>query len=161
MANKGKLVTLQVYMEIKILAKENYLTAIQNSVGTNIFRNLYAEVGSERKDLLNDGELSCALFTSSLLYLFKMITSVHATVTSTVKDLENFGWFEIPETKKGAVIVWKKKDLGDGDPHPHIGFSLGGTRAISNNKTEGTPIEHALDFRGREIEKILWNTKLD
>lgn len=148
-------------METEILAKENYIIAIRNSVGTNIFRNLYAEINKERKDIVEDGNLSCALFVSSILFLFKMIDSVHATVSSTVRDMENSGWVKINEPKEGSVVIWEKTNYGsDGEPHAHIGFITKNDMAVSNDFEAKSPIEHELDFRGRKIEKILWNTKL-
>ena len=146
---------------IKIMITENYLTAIRNSVGSNMFRNLFAEIDGEKKDIVDDGDLSCALFVSSLAYLFKMIGGVHATVSGTIKDLENSGWTEISDPREGAVILWKQRGHGDDDPHSHIGFITTNNKAISNDFETKTPIEHQIDFRGREIEKILWNTKLD
>jgi len=148
-------------MTTTILAKENYLAIIRNSVGANMFRNLFAKIDEVEKDIVEDGDLSCALFVSSLLYLFKMINAVHATVSGTVIDLESFGWIEITEPKEGAVVIWKSRVQENDDPHPHIGFITKNNKAISNDFETKTPIEHALDFRGREIEKILWNTKLN
>jgi len=39
---------------------DNYLAIVRNSIGSNLFRNLYAEVNGQRQDITNNGELSCA-----------------------------------------------------------------------------------------------------
>ncbi len=56
-----------------LLPKESYLAMIKNSVGTNMFRNLYATSGGEVQDIVREGELSCAYFVSSILYIFKLV----------------------------------------------------------------------------------------
>lgn len=140
---------------------DTYMAMVENSIGTNMFRTAYAEVGGEKKDVTINGGLSCAFFVSSVLVILKLIKEMHITVAGTVRDLENSGWVEIPEPRMGAVVVWKIFDSGDGDPHPHIGFSLGGSDVISNSKENGSPRKHDINHRGREVEKFLWNTKLE
>lgn len=146
---------------MKLLTTDTYLAVVRNSIGSNMFRNLYAEVDGEKTDILNNGELSCAYFVSSVLYLFKLVDAVHATVSGTEKDLENSGWTEIEEPKAGAVLVWGEIDFGGGSLHRHIGFYTGDDKAVSNDYKTGTPQEHDWKFNGeRKLEKILWNTKL-
>ncbi|MFA5230741.1 MAG: hypothetical protein WC422_05320 [Candidatus Paceibacterota bacterium] len=77
--------------QTKILTFETYLTMINNSVNCKIFQNLFAKVDNKTIDVLNGGELSCAMFVSSILYLFKFINNTHATVVSTIKDLKDSG----------------------------------------------------------------------
>jgi hypothetical protein len=153
-------------MALKLLKKKNYLTMIENSVqGPNyLFRNLYAEVDGQEKDLLDDGRWSCAIFVSTILYLFKLIGDLHANVTSTTKDMLSSGWYEINELREGAVLVWESK-LGDDDGkmHSHNGFYLGGDMAISNDsKGTGFPWKHHYTYDGtRKIEKIYWHDSLN
>ena len=134
------------------------LAVIKNSIGSNLFRNFYAEVDGERTDVMRNGDLSCAFYVSSILTLFKFIKEVHGTVDSAVKDLKESGWEIIKEPEIGSVLVWEKTDFGDNDIHKHIGFYMGSDRAVSNNCKLGYPTDHHLTFDGtRKIDMILWN----
>lgn len=149
-------------MKTKIKLFDTYLTAIKNSVNSNIFRNLYVEIDGLEKDITENGNLSCALFVSSLLLIFKLIKDPHATVDGTVRDLKESGWTEITEPKIGCVLVWGKVDFGENNFHKHIGFYVGEKIAISNNSEKGFPTEHNFEFYGqRKIEFMLWHPKLD
>jgi hypothetical protein len=133
---------------------------INNSVrGKNhMFRNLFGTVDGQEFDLLENGGKSCAVFVSSVLYLQKLIGDVHATVESTERDMLAFGWREIKEVREGSVVVWEKQA-----GHLHIGFSIGGGRAISNaSNSSGVPEEHDLTYDGsRKVERIYWHSDLD
>lgn len=147
---------------IKILIKESYLAMIKNSIGANTFRNFYADVDGVRKDILENGNLSCAFFVSNILHIFKLIESGHTTVTSTVKDLERSGWEKIEELKEGTVLHWEGVDFGTTGIHEHIGFYVGNNEAVSNNPELGYPTIHSYNFDGgRKILGIYWNKKLD
>ncbi len=147
---------------MKILFFENYLTMIRGSVGTNMFRNLYAEIEWAKKDITENGNLSCAFFVSSLLKILGLTKEIHATVDGTVRDLLSSEWYEISEPKVGAVLVWEKVDFGENSFHKHIGFYMGENKAISNDAKIGNPQIHDYTFEGtRKIEKILWNKKLE
>lgn len=150
---------------IELILFDSYVAAIENSVGSKTFRNLFAKINGKRKDILENGELSCASFASSILYLFKLISDVHATVRGTVADLERSGWSEINSPQKGAVLVWETENF-DHTTHKHIGFYITENQAISNNSKKGQPILHHWTFGTkngqpvRKIEKILWHPKL-
>lgn len=149
-------------MSIRLLYKYNYIAFIKNSIGSNIFRNLYAEVDGEKKDITEDGNLSCALFASSILYLFKLVSGAHATVDGTVKDLMKNGWYQIDEPKEGCVLVWSEADAEGNGSHKHVGFYAGDGKAISNSHQTKSPTEHDWQFGGnRKVETVLWNKKLD
>lgn len=97
---------------IEKLNQKNYVTMIANSVGTNMFRNFYVrfkDTGIE-KDVMDDGDKSCAFFVSSILYLNGLIKKPHATVASVVKDMEENGWAKTDKPKRGDVIVWEEKE---------------------------------------------------
>ena len=53
-------------LSITLLKKKNYIAMIQNAAkGENsMFRNLYALVDEKEKDIVNNGDLSCAFFLS-------------------------------------------------------------------------------------------------
>jgi hypothetical protein len=147
---------------VKPLFKDSYLAVIKNAVGSNMFRNFYAEVNGEKRDILEDGNISCAIFVSTVLLMFKFISAAHVTVKSTVKDMLNNGWYEISEPRVGAVLHWESVDFGKGNMHEHIGFYIGNDKAISNNPELGYPLEHSFDYDGkRKIEKIYWNDNLN
>ncbi len=147
--------------KVSLLIFESYLALIKNSVDSNLFRNLYAQVDQENKDNTNDGNLSCAFFVSSVLVLFKLIGEGHATVKSTVADMEESGWKEIKEPKIGSILVWEKKEI-NGGLNSHIGFYLGDNQAISNNSKTGKPVTHHWTYnQTRKVEEIYWHQKLD
>jgi predicted nucleic acid-binding Zn finger protein len=141
--------------------KENYLAMIGNSVGTRMFRNLFARVGKKKQDIVQDGFLSCAYFVSSILVIFGLIKEAHATVEGTIKDMEKSGWKRVEKPKKGSVLVWEAKEIR-ASLNKHIGFFVGRDRAISNNSEEGVPLIHHWTFKGqRKVEAIFWHKKLD
>ena len=154
-------------LDVKVILKESYIKAIKNSVGSNLFRNFYAFVNGKKKDILEDGTLSCAAFTSSILYLFKLTADMHATVRGTAADLEKFGWTKIKKPREGAVLVWEAQEFGNGEAHKHMGFYIGKNKAISNSYKKRYPILHHWTFGTkngrpvRKVEQIFWNKKLD
>lgn len=140
---------------------ENYLAVIKNSVGSKLFRNFYAKINGKRADIMRDGKLSCAFYVSAILVLFTLIKSTHGTVDGTVKDLQKSGWRSIKKPRIGSIIVWEEVDFGGGDVHKHIGFFIGGDKAISNNSELGYPVRHHWTFHNkRKVTMIFWNPKL-
>ncbi len=148
--------------KIELLLKESYLAMIKNSVASNLFRNLYAKVAGRKKDVLENGQLSCAVFVSAVLFLNHLIKDNHATVIITLKDMKKSGWYKIKKPKIGSVIVWEKKKFKDGNFHTHIGFFMGKNKAISNSRTFGQPRYHHYTYHNkRKIESIWWHKKLE
>lgn len=146
---------------MKLLLFKTYLQTIKNSVDSNIFRNLFAEVDGEKQDILKDGKISCGVHTSSILFLFDLIEEKHATVLGTIRDMENFGWQKIEKPKPGSVIHWEEWNQGD-SPSEHIGFYIGDEIAVSNNWQSKTPQEHHWTYNdSRGIEGIYWHPKLE
>lgn len=145
---------------------DTYIAVIENSVGSNIFRNLYAKVNGKKTDITENGNLSCALFVSSVIYWSKLIKNIHATVDGVVKDLEESGWKKVKKPRVGSVLVWEKNDFGSRNFHKHIGFYIGDGKAISNSSKLKQPTEHHWTFGNtknkpmRKIESIFWNKKL-
>lgn len=140
---------------------DNYLALVRNSIGSNLFRNLYAKVDGQRQDITNNGELSCAFFVSSILTILKLIKEIHLTVDSTVSDLQESGWVVVQEPKPGCVLVWEKQKRADGEEYPHIGVYIGDGLAVSNIVKQGCPGEHSWTFNSRrKVESIFWSQKL-
>lgn len=143
------------------LTLETYLSVIKNSIGSKSFRNYYAKVNGKKKDVMQNGELSCAFFVSSILVMFGFVEAIHGTVDSTVADLLKNGWEKTKKPKLGSILVWEKVDYGDDSEHKHIGFYSGKNMAISNSYKLKYPIEHNWRFKGkRKVDHILWNSRL-
>lgn len=145
------------------------------SKGENwLFRNFYVDKDGNKLDALDNGRLSCAVLLSSILYLQnsslefnnkpKWIKFVHANVPSTVKDMEENGWYEIDKLIPGAVIVWEKRDAS-GSENWHMGFFIGDEMAVSNDSGRGNSgfsRKHHYTYNDtRKIEKIYWHQALD
>jgi len=146
---------------LKLLFFDTYLAMIQNSVGSKMFRTVYAFIDKKKKNIIENGRVACALYVSSLLVIHKLIGEIHATVDSTVKALKKSGWKKISKPRIGCIIVWEKVDSGKNDLHKHIGFYIGNQQAISNSSKKGFPVKHNLTFNGkRKIELLLWHPKL-
>lgn len=143
---------------IRLLIFDSYMSAIGASEGSVLFRHLYARVDGKKRDLTKSGDLSCALFVSSILIMFGLIKTRHTTVSGTIKDMRKNGWEEIKKPRVGAVLVWEKTR-----GHEHIGFYIGNGRAISNNPLKKVPARHHWTFGTkdgkprRRIESIWWN----
>jgi hypothetical protein len=149
---------------------QSYLATIRNSVGTQMFRNRYYTVAGQPLDVIDNGDLACALYVSSILKLFDLIPEVHTTVAETIRHMIETGWTEIPEPRDGAVIVWgvKKRDDGTQGSHRHIGFCMGADSAISNSPEERAIAQHHITYGTfpsgevrRDISAFYWHSKLD
>lgn len=152
------------------LFKENYLAMVRNSAkGENhMFRTYFVEVNGKRVNALQDGGLSCAAFASGIMYLQnpalesagrpRWLASTHANVGSTEKDMEQNGWRQVgTEPREGDVIVWDPKSGADGTMHWHMGFCVGGGRAVSNGSNSTLmPEEHDQTYGGTRAIARVW-----
>src|SRR3989338_10938142 len=82
-------------IKIQPEVQKTYFAVVKNSVGAGLFKNFYAKVGGKSKDIMANGELSCAFFVSSICRMFDLTKKVHGTVDNTLKDLEKFGWSRV------------------------------------------------------------------
>src|SRR3990172_5190615 len=112
--------------------RDTYLRTIKNSVGTNLFRNFYAKVNGQKKDILRDGDLACAYFVSCILKIFGLVKDIHTTVSGTMADMKKSGWRLAKNVEPGCVLFWEAKKSGR-ETHSHIGFYMGNKKAISNS----------------------------
>jgi len=128
---------------IQKLAHKNYLAMIENSLGVNLFRNFYVRFKDTliEKDVMENGNKSCAFYTSAILTLNGLIKKTHATVDSVIKDMEESGWIKTDNPKQGDIIVWEEKEGAT-----HIGFWWNALEAISNSSTEKFPVKHDLTY---------------
>ena len=131
--------------EVKKLPYKTYLAVINNSINSNMFKEVYAKIDGRTVDVTRQGELSCAFFVSSILKMFNVAEGSHATVKSTVEDLEKSKWQKTETPSTGDVVVWKAIKFPNGEEHEHIGFVIGKNEAISNDFVSGTPQKHRFD----------------
>jgi len=137
--------------------KKTLFKLIENSIGSKLFRNNYfIDSKLQSKDILKNGQLACAFYVSSLLYLTKFISDLHTTVEGTIKDLEKNGWYKIDKPKKGAIVLWDKKSA-----HFHIGFCWNKNKAISNSSSKKSPIIHPLNYQNRKILAFYFHKELE
>jgi hypothetical protein len=145
---------------LKFLKNDSFLQFIKNSIGTRMFRNSYYSLNNKKTDILQNGSLSCAVFASSLLFIFKFIKDVHATVDGTIRDLEESGWEKVNKAAAGDVIIWEAIEVKGRSLHKHIGFYLGNNQAVSNSSKTGLIAKHHLTYGAkagkpkRKIESI-------
>lgn len=146
---------------------DTYIAVVKNSVGSGSFRNFYAKVNGKKRDIVRDGELSCAFFVSTALSAFNLMKGIQVTVNRAIKDMEQSGWGRIKKPKIGSILVWEPIDSGKRDIHRHIGFYIGKSKAVSNSAKRGCPAVHHWTFgvnKGRpqrKVETIFWNKRLD
>jgi len=153
-------------MRVTLLIKESYLETIRNSINSHMFKTLWANVDGKKEDIIDNGRRSCGVFTSGILIWFGLIHKRHATISGTLKDMKNSGWFEIFKPKIGCMLHWEKQN-GNGESNEHIGFYMGDDMAISTSTTERTPIEHHWTYGvennkpKRKVIKMYWHPKFD
>lgn len=156
---KKQRLTLEVF--------RSYIAAIKNSVGSKIFRSRYFRVNGKPQDVLENGNLSCAYFVSSILYHFGLTKEIHTTVRKTISDMERRGWKGIKKPRAGSVLIYEEKYFPEsGHRHMHIGFYIGGGRAVSTSSKYRTPIVHRWQKepssgKPRKVIAILWNRRLE
>lgn len=151
--------------DVKILKKKSYMALIRNAAkGENhMFRNLFALVDGQEKDIFENGMLSCSAFASGILTLSGLMDGPRATVDGFEKALEKNGWVLMKEPQEGSVLIWEGKTFDDGKMHRHAGFYVGDDRAVSNgSNTSGIPEEHHWTYEGtRNVESIWWHRDLE
>jgi len=144
---------------IEILRKETLIKLIENSVGSRMFRSLFVRYrdGGEIKDILNNGEISCAYFVSSLLYITDMINKPRATVMSVERFLKESGQWEevdLKHAEAGDVVVWEKQVFPDGKEHAHIGFIISKDEAVSTDNKQKRVARHPVTLDNRKITAV-------
>lgn len=132
--------------KLKIFSYQNYLGMIKASHGSQMFRHLYVLKNKQKKDILKNGELSCAYYVSSILKIFDLISQSHATVKSTIEDMLKSNWQPTKKLKPGNVLVWQEKKFPNGTIHQHVGFYLDQDKAISHQYEKKMPIIHHFTY---------------
>jgi hypothetical protein len=137
--------------------RKTLLKLIENSIGSRLFRNNYFFVNGKSKDIVKDGELSCAFYITTILKILGLIKEIHLTVDSTLKDMKKSGWYKIKKPKKGAVVLWDKNKNG----HYHLGFYWGKNIVVSNSTLNKAPVFHSLDYHRRKILAFYYHKELE
>ncbi|MDN5275877.1 MAG: hypothetical protein JWN33_526 [Candidatus Saccharibacteria bacterium] len=120
-----------------------------------MFRNFYVRIDDgPLTDVIGNGENACAFYVTSVLIAFGKLKSVHATVSNTVKELEESGWVLVDEDDivPGDVIVWAGRD--DDNVSQHVGFYIGENSAISTSSSQQKVFKHDIHF-GQLQRKII------
>ena len=155
-STKEEAMQIQTTEHIVLLTKKSYFEMIERSIGSPLFRNLYACVGDTEKDILENGNVSCAYYVSCILLIFKLIRAPHAMVEGTLRDMLSYGWYKSDAIQKGCVISWEDKYfIESGKTRGHIGFYVGNGIAVSNNPVTGTPQKHLYKvYMGRPLKDV-------
>jgi len=138
--------------------KKSLKALIQNSLGSKFFRSIYFNVDGKSKDILENGNLSCAFYVSIILKILGLISEIHTTVNSTILDLEKSGWQKTKKPTFGAVVVWEPTLK---NKHYHIGFCLNSKKAVSNSSKKRCPIIHNINYQNRKIKAIYVHKEID
>lgn len=126
-------------VDIKPGGFQTYLSMIEHSVDANTWRHGYLIVEGKEEDIMKNGQVSCAFFVSSILKIFGLVDRYHATVKSTIDDIERNGWHKVEgEPQPGDVLLWGPRP-GMGDQNYHVGFYIGDDRSVSNNYVSSRP----------------------
>ena len=134
------------YSTVEINIAKTFLAMAKNSIGAKMFQNFYGTINGKPKDLVKNGNLSCAFFISTLLHFFKLINDPHLTVMGLLKDMEASNWRKVRQPKIGDILIWEPVDFGSGINHAHVGIFIGQNKAISNNSKTGKPARHHFTF---------------
>ena len=120
--------------------RESLQAVLEGSTETSMFRTLYRTRDGMLEDVIDDGDLACAFFVSTILSMFELIsTGVHTTVRMTLHDMDESGWLVVGEPEPLAVVLWGEKQGDDSRPHLHIGICLDDTYAIEHSAVTKCP----------------------
>lgn len=126
--------------EYPLVLRESLLAVLEGSVGTSMFRTLYRAKDETLDDVINDGDLACAFYVSTILSMFELIDrGVHTTVKVTLEDMEESDWQRTDKPQALAVVLWGVKMGDDGRPHYHIGFCVDEETAIEHSAVTKSP----------------------
>jgi hypothetical protein len=136
----------------KSIAVKNLLQLAENSCGSNLFKNFFVN----EKDILANGDLSCAWFVSTVLVMIRLLDGVSFTVNGLIARLKGSqDWVEekfqneiqIEDLQPGDIILWNPIPFKKGS-HYHVGIYLGDEVAVSNRSLSGQPGKHGVKYTG-------------
>ncbi len=143
--------------KITFLTKQNLVAMVEASIESTMFRNIYTIVNGEKRDILEDGNLSCAYYVSCILLIFKLINEPHAKVAGLLRDMLENTWFKANgDPLPGDVLTWEPKYFkNSGKIRDHVGFFLKDNIAVSNNPILKTPTTHMYNlYDGRPLKAV-------
>jgi hypothetical protein len=124
--------------------KDNLLFIIKTSAGSDMFRHIFVKHSDGREfDATDDGDKSCAYHTSGVLALVGLIDNPHATVETTLKHMQEAGWYEAKKPIAGAVVLWP----GGKNQLSHSGFYLDELTFVSNSSHQKQPVIHGKSLK--------------
>ena len=143
---------------------------LENSIGSTMFNSVFVRYKDSgmTKDILNNGEFSCAFFVSSILAIQNLIDRPHTTVATVRSKLIEAGWKKVTvPAEAGDVIVWDKQ-IQTGTENEHIGIASSESEAISTSFRERKVARHHITFgndpSGKSMRKITgifrWGTSM-
>lgn len=142
-------------MAYKLNVEKNYLKFIENSAGSNTYRNLYMvdEKGNEF-DASQNGKKSCALFVTGILKMFNRVDNLHSTCSGTLKYIrEADTWAQTSNPQAGDLVFWDATQEDTG----HVGFFLDEARSISNSEEDGHPMIHPHELKDGRKPISYWH----
>lgn len=126
--------------------RESLHAVLEGSTGTSMFRTLYRARDGVLEDVIDDGDLACAFFISTILSMFGLISNgVHTTVRMTLNDMDESEWIVVGEPEPLAVVLWGEKQGDDGRPHLHIGICVDAEYAIEHSAVTKSPRKIRID----------------
>jgi hypothetical protein len=139
------------------LLQKNLLYSIYSAVGSELFRHIFVrdQTGKEF-DALKDGRLSCAYVVSSILALHGLIDRPHATVTTTIKKMQEAGWYKVDAPNPGDIVYWPP----DADNTTHLGFYFEKNTYFSNSSRKRRPVFHKMKLRDGRLPDAYYTHKL-
>ncbi len=116
------------------------LAMAENSVGTNLFQNLYIVRNDHLEDVTRDGELSCAFSTTAIYHVLGLLASTHSEVKGFEAEVTNDpdNWLQTDEPLPGAVGILEGKRHLDGTvKNRHTFICIGNGMAVHNGIEDG------------------------
>lgn len=148
---------------MEVLRKETYIKMVENAVGSRMFNSILVKENDEIRDLLNDGEYSCAVFVSSVLTLQQLLAKPRTTVKNLEADIaESTHFTEVPNgnVQPGDILFWESVTYEDGTANRHVGIAVSHTEAVSTNYIQKCVTRHPLQTEVentgalRQIERL-------
>lgn len=165
-------------MRIKVDWFNTYLSRVENSEGSNMWRNSWGRALDNPElgqiDFLENGKLSCGLHVSGILSNFSVYNfdknqydviicpGMLVRASRLYEKLLFIGWEPVPidEIEKGDILFWEElsgiefvekdgsKTVRGSGEIGHAGFYLGEQKAISVYYKTGNPQIHDYLYRG-------------
>jgi len=146
----GSIVRLQSFL--------SFLWGSTENSGTAIFRHFYMLQNSQIVDVINDGQLACALCASTHAVVFQLLRQIHTCVKDLEDDARASGWVA-GTLRPGAMVFWPERATQSGK-HRHVGYYHSFGRCISHLDTIRAPGVHRLSYHGNLPELVLVHEKL-